>query len=217
MKARNAAGRAQPPRSSIAAKHSTALQSAAAGLQLISTRGTRPLPPLRRIGPARPSPRPHRTTPKSWTPRIPPRAVLDTLRTEGAGLGRGRPSRRASVVASPHGTRPRRGFMSTTLHHRRRDTLDHRRKRQLHVGAVAGTCPLGRYRRMSRPQGKQEQNGNTTHHRFEPSLFRTREKCYTKYGGRVTPAGSDEASRAGYGKHGNAARGGDRPGTGPGH
>ena len=42
---------------------------------------------LRRIGPARASPRPHRTTPKSWTPRIPPRAVLDTLRADGAGLG----------------------------------------------------------------------------------------------------------------------------------
>ena len=36
---------------------------------------------------ARASARPHRTTPKSWTPRIPPRAVLDTLRADGAGLG----------------------------------------------------------------------------------------------------------------------------------
>ena len=49
--------------------------------------GARSLDSLRRIGPARASPRPHRTTPKSWTPRIPPRAVLDTLRADGAGLG----------------------------------------------------------------------------------------------------------------------------------
>jgi hypothetical protein len=36
---------------------------------------------------ARASPRPHRTTPKSWMPWIPPRAVLDTLSADGAGLG----------------------------------------------------------------------------------------------------------------------------------
>jgi hypothetical protein len=34
-------------------------------------KGARSLDSLRRIGPARASPSPHRTTPKFWTPRIP--------------------------------------------------------------------------------------------------------------------------------------------------
>jgi hypothetical protein len=71
---------------------------------------------LRRIVPARASPRPHRTTPKSWAPRIPPRAVLDTLRADGAGLGsREAVTQGERCLPAPHGTRPRRGFMSTSM------------------------------------------------------------------------------------------------------
>jgi hypothetical protein len=63
---------------------------------------------LRPIGPAHASPRPHRATPKSWTRRIPPGAVLDTHRAGGAALG----SRVG--VNPPWGHNREAAFMSST-------------------------------------------------------------------------------------------------------
>jgi len=95
MKTQARPAAAGPPTSSIAAKRSTALGSAAAGPRLSSTSGTRPLDPLRRIGASRvslPLP-PHLRTPKSRARRGPPGAVLDTARagrapsrSSGSGL-----------------------------------------------------------------------------------------------------------------------------------